>query len=79
MITIRSRLVYIHQGATLHPKLAYGVPDAVAAGLCGLGIADTVQDQPDLVLDNLTWPTGMALADGHIVPDAMVHSHDSSV
>lgn len=70
MKTIKLNSVYMHQGQKMSPKLVYGVDDAVADGLVGLGLAAYVKGEPDLTLDGMTWDKATKRQVG-VKPDAM--------
>ena len=55
LVSIRTAQPYRHQGELLHPKLAYGVPTDVAAGMEALGLAARVDEPADVELPLLTW------------------------
>lgn len=56
MTAIRLRVAYLHQGHALQPGTTYEVAADVAAGLCGLELADEAAGPADTTLDGLTWP-----------------------
>ncbi len=72
MKTIKVSTIYLHQGHKLSPKLAYGVPDAVANGMVRLGLAQHVSEPADLTLDGLTWDADTKRAD-KVQPDDLTH------
>ena len=75
MKTIKVLQPYLHQGAALHPKLAYSMPDDVADGLVALGLAEYSVEAPDLTYSALTWEAGTQRAD-QIQPAPIVHPQE---
>lgn len=55
LFAIQTVQPYRHQGELLHPKLVYAVPEAVAEGLVGLGLAARSAQDADVELPFLTW------------------------
>ena len=76
MKNIRTGSVYMHDGQKFSPKLVYAVPDAVADGLVGLGIAAYAKEAADLSFENLAWdPKTRRVND--VAPDALISQNEA--
>jgi hypothetical protein len=70
------RTVFLHGDHRLAPGTTYQVAADVAAGLCGLELADEAPGPANTTLDGLTWP-GVAMAP-IILPHSLEHPQDDN-